>query len=127
MAPIAFILLFPFALYSEISQILEWEHYGTSTGFGVLLLSGTIAYLLSYNKKDFFFFSFFLKKFFFLNKANLLIYIYIYIGVLLDLSTFFAIENTSPLTYTVAGNLKVVLSILISVLIFQNPVCHPFY
>jgi len=40
----------------------------------------------------------------------------------LNCSTFLAIKNSSPLTFTVAGNFKVVLSITISVLIFKNPV-----
>merc|ERR1711907_406917 len=40
----------------------------------------------------------------------------------LNFSVFFAIKNTSTLTFTVAGNLKVVFVILISVAIFRNEV-----
>lgn len=39
-----------------------------------------------------------------------------------DLSVFFAIKSTSALTFTVFGNLKVVIVILLSVIIFQNEV-----
>jgi len=44
------------------------------------------------------------------------------IAFLLNVFTFYVIKFTSPLTYTVAGNFKVVLSITISVLIFKNEV-----
>jgi len=44
------------------------------------------------------------------------------IAFLLNVFTFYVIKFTSPLTYTVAGNSKVVLSITISVLIFRNEV-----
>jgi len=44
------------------------------------------------------------------------------IAFLLNVFTFYVIKYTSPLTYTVAGNCKVVLSITISVLIFKNEV-----
>jgi drug/metabolite transporter (DMT)-like permease len=40
----------------------------------------------------------------------------------LNFAVFFAIKNTSALTFTVSGNFKVVLSVTISVLIFQNEV-----
>ncbi|EGC35066.1 hypothetical protein DICPUDRAFT_92094 [Dictyostelium purpureum] len=42
------------------------------------------------------------------------------IAFLLNTFTFLVIKFTSPLTYTVSGNLKVVLSITISILIFKN-------
>ncbi|GAM21406.1 hypothetical protein SAMD00019534_045810, partial [Acytostelium subglobosum LB1] len=44
------------------------------------------------------------------------------IAFMLNVFTFLVIRYTSPLTYTVSGNLKVVLSITISVIIFQNEV-----
>ncbi|KAF2075908.1 hypothetical protein CYY_002799 [Polysphondylium violaceum] len=44
------------------------------------------------------------------------------IAFLLNIFTFLVIKFTSALTYTVSGNLKVVLSITISVLIFKNEV-----
>ncbi|EFA85982.1 hypothetical protein PPL_01215 [Heterostelium album PN500] len=44
------------------------------------------------------------------------------IAFLLNVFTFLVIKYTSPLTYTVSGNLKVVLSITISILIFKNEV-----
>jgi len=44
------------------------------------------------------------------------------IAFLLNVTSFLVIKHTSPLTYTVAGNLKVVFSIVISVLIFQNQI-----
>eukprot|EP01133_Synstelium_polycarpum_P012394 gene12394-14543_t len=44
------------------------------------------------------------------------------IAYLLNVFTFLVIKYTSPLTYTVSGNLKVVLSITISILIFKNEV-----
>jgi len=44
------------------------------------------------------------------------------IAFLLNIFTFYVIKYTSPLTYTVAGNCKVVLSVTISVLIFKNEV-----
>jgi len=40
----------------------------------------------------------------------------------LNVSTFFVIANTSSLTATVAGNFKVILSIVISVIIFKNEI-----
>ena len=40
----------------------------------------------------------------------------------LNLSTFLVIKNTSALTYTVIGNVKVIFSIVISVLLFRNEV-----
>jgi len=40
----------------------------------------------------------------------------------LNITTFLVIKHTSPLTYTVAGNFKIVLSISISVLIFRNTI-----
>jgi len=45
---------------------------------------------------------------------------------LADLSVFFAIQSTSALTFTVFGNLKVVIVIILSVLIFQNEVLWEF-
>ncbi len=45
-----------------------------------------------------------------------------FVAFLLNLSVFFAIKSTSALTYTVMGNLKVVIIICLSVLIFQNEV-----
>ncbi|KAM9975843.1 hypothetical protein ACTFIW_013235 [Dictyostelium discoideum] len=42
------------------------------------------------------------------------------IAFLLNTFTFLVIKLTSPLTYTVSGNLKVVLSISISILVFKN-------
>lgn len=44
------------------------------------------------------------------------------VAYLLNICTFFAIKSTSPLTFTVFGNLKVVLVIVISVLIFKNEI-----
>jgi len=44
------------------------------------------------------------------------------VAYLLNICTFFAIKSTSPLTFTVFGNLKVVVVIIISVLIFRNEV-----
>jgi len=44
------------------------------------------------------------------------------IAFLLNIFTFLVIKSTSPLTYTVAGNFKVVLSITISVAVFQNEI-----
>jgi len=44
------------------------------------------------------------------------------IAFLLNIFTFLVIKSTSPLTYTVAGNFKVVLSITVSVAVFQNEI-----
>jgi drug/metabolite transporter (DMT)-like permease len=44
------------------------------------------------------------------------------IAFLLNLSSFWVIKRTSPLTFTVAGNFKVVLSIVFSVMIFRNEI-----
>eukprot|EP01132_Coremiostelium_polycephalum_P000443 gene443-561_t len=44
------------------------------------------------------------------------------IAFLLNIFTFLVIKFTSPLTYTVSGNLKVILSISISILIFRNEI-----
>lgn len=44
------------------------------------------------------------------------------VAFLLNFSVFFAIKSTSTLTFTVAGNLKVVFVIVISVAIFRNEV-----
>lgn len=44
------------------------------------------------------------------------------VAYLLNICTFFAIKSTSPLTFTVFGNLKVVVVIIISVLIFRNEI-----
>eukprot|EP01097_Dermamoeba_algensis_P006080 TRINITY_DN3834_c0_g1_i2.p1 TRINITY_DN3834_c0_g1~~TRINITY_DN3834_c0_g1_i2.p1 ORF type:complete len:249 (-),score=50.24 TRINITY_DN3834_c0_g1_i2:189-935(-) len=44
------------------------------------------------------------------------------IAFLLNISTFYAIANTSPLTFTIAGNFKVILSIVFSVMIFKNEI-----
>lgn len=44
------------------------------------------------------------------------------VAYLLNICTFFAIKSTSPLTFTVFGNLKVVVVIVISVLIFRNKI-----
>jgi len=44
------------------------------------------------------------------------------VAYLLNICTFFAIKSTSALTFTVFGNLKVVLVIIISVLIFRNEI-----
>jgi len=44
------------------------------------------------------------------------------IAFLLNVFTFLVIKSTSPLTYTVSGNFKVVLSITISVAVFQNEI-----
>lgn len=44
------------------------------------------------------------------------------IAFALNVTSFLVIVNTSPLTFTVSGNLKVVFSIGISVLVFQNQV-----
>ncbi|KYR01875.1 hypothetical protein DLAC_01897 [Tieghemostelium lacteum] len=44
------------------------------------------------------------------------------IAFLLNIFTFLVIKYTSPLTYTVSGNLKVIFSITISILIFRNEV-----
>jgi solute carrier family 35 protein E3 len=40
----------------------------------------------------------------------------------LNISTFLLINNTSALTYTVSGNVKIVINIVLSVIIFQNEV-----
>jgi len=44
------------------------------------------------------------------------------VAYLLNICTFFAIKSTSPLTFTVFGNLKVVVVIIISVMIFRNEI-----
>jgi drug/metabolite transporter (DMT)-like permease len=44
------------------------------------------------------------------------------VAFLLNLSVFFAIKSTSALTFTVFGNLKVVIVIILSVVIFQNEI-----
>ncbi|EGG24628.1 natural resistance-associated macrophage protein [Cavenderia fasciculata] len=44
------------------------------------------------------------------------------IAFLLNICTFFVIKYTSALTYTVSGNLKVILSISISIVVFRNEV-----
>jgi len=44
------------------------------------------------------------------------------VAYLLNLCVFFAIKSTSPLTFTVFGNLKVVAVIIISVMIFKNEI-----
>jgi len=44
------------------------------------------------------------------------------VAYLLNICVFFAIKSTSPLTFTVFGNLKVIAVIIISVLIFRNAV-----
>jgi len=44
------------------------------------------------------------------------------VAYLLNICTFFAIKSTSPLTFTVFGNLKVIVVIVISVLIFRNEI-----
>lgn len=44
------------------------------------------------------------------------------VAYLLNICVFFAIKSTSPLTFTVFGNLKVVFVIIISVLIFKNEI-----
>ena len=85
MSPIALLLLAPYALVREFGQIsTEWKYAGDVRMWGLLCISGMIAFLL--------------------NGA-----------------TFLAIKRTSPLTYTVAGNFKVILSIGISVALFGNP------
>jgi drug/metabolite transporter (DMT)-like permease len=43
-------------------------------------------------------------------------------ALLLNVSSFFVINKTSPLTYTVSGNVKVALSVVISVAIFHNEI-----
>lgn len=45
-----------------------------------------------------------------------------FVAFLLNLSVFFAIKSTSALTFTVFGNLKVVIVIILSVIIFQNEI-----
>jgi len=44
------------------------------------------------------------------------------LALILNFSTFLFINTTSPLTYTVVGNCKVVITIILSVLIFGNKV-----
>lgn len=44
------------------------------------------------------------------------------IALALNVSTFLAIKATSALTFTVIGNIKVIFSIIISVIIFQNEI-----
>eukprot|EP01111_Echinosteliopsis_oligospora_P004415 TRINITY_DN1710_c0_g1_i1.p1 TRINITY_DN1710_c0_g1~~TRINITY_DN1710_c0_g1_i1.p1 ORF type:complete len:357 (+),score=57.94 TRINITY_DN1710_c0_g1_i1:264-1334(+) len=44
------------------------------------------------------------------------------VAYLLNICTFFAIKSTTPLTFTVFGNLKVVVVIVVSVLIFRNEI-----
>ena len=85
MAPIALLLLAPYAALREFSQIASgWKYAGDIRMWGLLCVSGIVAFLL--------------------NGA-----------------TFLAIKRTSPLTYTVAGNFKVILSIGLSVALFGNP------
>eukprot|EP01102_Stenamoeba_stenopodia_P001505 TRINITY_DN112_c0_g1_i2.p1 TRINITY_DN112_c0_g1~~TRINITY_DN112_c0_g1_i2.p1 ORF type:complete len:348 (+),score=33.25 TRINITY_DN112_c0_g1_i2:227-1270(+) len=45
-----------------------------------------------------------------------------FIAFLLNVSSFLVIKNTSPLTYTVAGNCKVIFSVIVSVIIFKNAI-----
>jgi drug/metabolite transporter (DMT)-like permease len=52
----------------------------------------------------------------------LLLFLSGFVAFLLNLSVFFAIKSTSALTFTVFGNLKVVIVILLSVIIFQNEI-----
>jgi len=44
------------------------------------------------------------------------------IAFLLNISQFFIIQKTSALTFTVAGNFKVILSVTFSVMIFKNEI-----
>ncbi len=44
------------------------------------------------------------------------------VAFLLNLSNFFANKYTGPLTITVGGNLKQVVTIVLSIIIFRNPV-----
>jgi len=87
MAPVSFILIFPFAVFLELESLQEYdfEAYGTNFVIVNLIVSGVVAYLL-------------------------------------NICVFFAIKSTSPLTFTVFGNLKVVAVIGISVLIFRNEI-----
>ena len=43
------------------------------------------------------------------------------IAFALNATSFFVIQATSPLTFTVAGNFKVVISVALSIMIFRNP------
>lgn len=47
--------------------------------------------------------------------------------LLSDVASFFVIQKTSSLTYTVAGNFKVAFSIIVSVIIFRNEVRWCFF
>jgi len=87
MAPVSFVLIFPFALIFEYESLQEYNftEHGTSFVVTNLIVSGAVAYLL-------------------------------------NICVFFAIKSTSPLTFTVFGNLKVVAVIGISVLIFKNEI-----
>lgn len=87
MAPVSFVFILPFALYSEYSLLLEYDiaSHGGNEVYFYLFISGGVAYLL-------------------------------------NICVFFAIKSTSPLTFTVFGNLKVVAVIGISVMIFKNEI-----
>lgn len=46
------------------------------------------------------------------------------LALMLNLSIFFLLKRTNPVAVAVAGNLKVIITICISVVIFRNPVTH---
>jgi len=56
------------------------------------------------------------------NSSLLILFVSGMIAFFLNVTSFLVIANTSPLTFTVAGNLKVVASIIISVMIFRNEI-----
>eukprot|EP01086_Lenisia_limosa_P011193 TRINITY_DN3658_c0_g2_i5.p1 TRINITY_DN3658_c0_g2~~TRINITY_DN3658_c0_g2_i5.p1 ORF type:complete len:311 (-),score=68.48 TRINITY_DN3658_c0_g2_i5:32-964(-) len=85
MAPVALVLLTPFAMVLEWGRIPEWQYYGEVAPVIILCISGSLALALNF-------------------------------------TTFLAISHTSALTFNVAGNLKVVLSVCISVAIFKNEI-----
>jgi hypothetical protein len=103
MAPASLVLLLPFVVAFESGSILSRPDLLSPFNLGILLLSGLIALTLS----TLVFSSYPLRD------AD---------GQASDISQFFIIGYTSPLTFNVCGNLKVALSILVSVLIFQNEV-----
>jgi len=85
-SPISFLLLLPFCDFLEFSDLRNnWWPNATSNDLGLLIINGTIAYLL-------------------------------------NITSFFVIVYTSPLTYNIAGNFKVIFSITISVWIFGNKI-----
>lgn len=105
MAPASLVLLLPFVVAFESGSILSRPDLLSPFNLGILLLSGLIALTLS--------------------TSYSLLCVEFRAHATSDVSQFFIIGYTSPLTFNVCGNLKVALSILVSVLIFQNEVRFP--